>query len=128
MSLLRFQFRYHTVLSDTFMILLDDVSGYSAVEAGDYSFSLNVVLLKVSPGLKWLCKPSEAVWIKPIKDLLRQHCFGHLQQEIAKYRAKACGSSFDMKARIVIWLHAGWLRTGMAFHLLVLFLASLDGS
>ena len=67
-KLLRFHFGHPNVISDPVMLVLDGYSGHWIVEARAYARALNVVLVKVPPGLTWLGQPTDAVCINPIKD------------------------------------------------------------
>lgn len=81
-------------------------------EATAYARSLNIVLIKVPPGLTWLCQPADAVWIKLIKDGLRRHWLLHLQDQIAAHRAGATTATFEMEApdrrMVARWASEAW--------------------
>ncbi|RLN93882.1 hypothetical protein BBJ28_00011896 [Nothophytophthora sp. Chile5] len=93
---LRYHFRHRDVFSQPVMLLLDDFSGHWVSEVGEYATTLNVVMMKVPPGLTWLCQPADAVWIKPVKDRLRRHWVEHLRRQLDAHRDGAGDQPFSM--------------------------------
>jgi len=110
---LRFHFGDRTVLSEPIMLLLDDFSGHWVAEAEAYAQTIRVILVKVPPGLTWLCQPADAVWIKPMTDKLRRSWLEHLREQIARHRsASETGAPFTLeaskRAKVTAWVCGAW--------------------
>nr|CCA20502.1 AlNc14C96G5863 [Albugo laibachii Nc14] len=77
-----------------------------------YARSLKIVLVKVPPGLTWLCQPADAVWIKHMKDRLRRHWLLHLQGQISDHRTRPTALTVEVKdpdrAEVARWASNAW--------------------
>ncbi|KAE8995433.1 hypothetical protein PR003_g2360 [Phytophthora rubi] len=111
LELLRFHFGHRTPFDDPVLLLLDDFSGHWIDEAEEYARTLRVVLMKVPPGLTWLCQPADAVWIKPLKDRLRKEWVAHLQEQLARHQAdpaKPFRLEPPKRATVTEWVSTAW--------------------
>lgn len=52
---LRYHFGSRSVFSEPIMLLLDDFSGHWVPDVRSYAIALNITLMKVPPGLTWIC-------------------------------------------------------------------------
>ena len=109
---LRFHFGDRSIFSPPIMLLLDDFSGHWVPKVVEYAASLHIVLMKVPPGLTWLCQPADAVWIKPLKDRLRRAWVLYLHGQLSKRRNMAATEPFEMqppdRATVVEWAAKAW--------------------
>lgn len=83
------------------MLFLDDFSGHWAEEAEEYAASLRVVIMKVPPGLTWLYRPADRVWIKPVKDKLRKRWVTSLKDQLTNHRTSSNERDFFQVAAAV---------------------------
>lgn len=112
MQFLRFHFGERSISSDPVMLLLDDFSGHWTSEVKEYAAALRILLVKVPPGLTWICQPADVVWIKPVKDRLRRYWVEFLRQQLTTHSATRSGIAFEMKAPVrsvvAAWISDAW--------------------
>ena len=57
---------------------------------------LNVLLMKVPPGLTWVSQPADVAWMKPIKDWLGSKWVDFLYGQLQDHRSNGAGDKFQL--------------------------------
>lgn len=98
------------------LLLLDDFSPHWTADVASHAEDLNVLLLKVPPGLTSVCQPADVAWFGPLKRRLREKWVQFLTDQLREHDRMTSGTPFKLQAPTrtdaIQWACRSWNSLG----------------